>query len=91
MQVSEGQLRCWRHDTSNEGFTLIEVLIAIVVVAILAGIVVFAVQSLSGQSAETACQSDFKTVENAVESIQGRDGKSAGWYAHSRIRQPNRY
>jgi len=49
------------------GFTLIELLIVIVVLGILAAIVVFAVQNLTGQSAKVACKADGKTIETAIE------------------------
>ena len=57
-----------RADKEDEGgFTLIELLIVVVVLGILAAIVVFAVQNLTGQSAQAACKSDGKTVEVALE------------------------
>ncbi len=58
----------------DDGFTLIELLLVVVVLAILAGIVVFAVQNLRSQSAQAAWQSDLKTVENAVESYKAEMG-----------------
>jgi general secretion pathway protein G len=57
-----------RADKEDEGgFTLIELLIVVVVLGILAAIVVFAVQNLTGQSAQAACKSDGKTVETGLE------------------------
>jgi prepilin-type N-terminal cleavage/methylation domain-containing protein len=58
----------------EEGFTLTELLLVIVVLGILAGMVIFAVQNLGGESAETACQSDFKTVESALEAYKSEMG-----------------
>jgi prepilin-type N-terminal cleavage/methylation domain-containing protein len=74
MQVREGQLRGWQRDSDDEGFTLIELLIVTIVLGILAAIVVFAVQNLGSATAQTACASDFKTVENAVESYKAEMG-----------------
>ena len=75
MQVSQRPLRGWRRESGNDGgFTLIELLIVIVVLGILAGIVVFAVQNLGGQSALASCQSDYKTVETAVEAYKAEMG-----------------
>ena len=75
-----------RHKSNKDaGFTLIEMLIVVVVLGILSGIAVFAVQSLTGTSVQAACKSDYKTVEVAVEAYkaqlgiyptQGQDGIS---------------
>lgn len=59
---------------SSDGFTLIELLIVIVILGILSGIVVFAVASLSGTSAQAACKADYKSVEVAVESYKSQEG-----------------
>jgi general secretion pathway protein G len=75
MQASLERLRQRREEEGHEGgFTLIELLIVIVILAILAAIVVFAVQNLSGQSAKAACQSDYKTVETALEAYKAQTG-----------------
>ena len=68
------QLRRRRATGDESGFTLIELLIVIVILGILAAIVVFAVQNLSSTSAQASCQSDFKTIETAVETYKAQMG-----------------
>src|SRR5262249_35677227 len=57
------------------------------ILGILAGIAVFAVQGMTSNSVQAACQSDYKSVEVAVESFKaqlgyypkaGSDGLTAG-------------
>lgn len=56
------------------GFTLIELLIVIVVLGILAAIVVFAVGNATSQSKVSSCQSQYKTIETALESYKAKNG-----------------
>ncbi len=56
------------------GFTLVELLIVIVILGILAGIVVFAVQSLSSSGAQASCSTDYKTVQTALEAYRAQMG-----------------
>lgn len=57
-----------RHKRSGEdqGFTLMELLIVIVVLGVIAGIVVFSLTGVSAQAAVAACKSDASTVQTAV-------------------------
>lgn len=76
MQSTLERLRQRRSELEGDegGFTLIELLIVIVILGILAAIVVFAVQNLSGQSSKAACQSQYKTIETAVEAYKAEMG-----------------
>jgi general secretion pathway protein G len=75
MQATLERLRERREQRGDEGgFTLIELLIVIVILGILAAIVVFAVQNLTGSSSKASCGSDYKTVETAVEAYKAQVG-----------------
>ena len=54
-------------ERSDSGFTLIELLIVIVVMGILAAVVIFALSGISASSSKSACNTDAKTVETAVQ------------------------
>ncbi|MFM8892806.1 MAG: type II secretion system protein [Planctomycetia bacterium] len=48
------------------GFTLIELLVVIAILAVLAGVVVFAVNGINNNSQESACEIDLRTLKTAV-------------------------
>lgn len=70
------QLRKARRDES--GFTLIELLIVIVILGILAGVVVFAVNGINDRGTDAACKADSKTIEVAQEAYYAKTGGYAG-------------
>ncbi len=81
MQSSLERHRQRREELGDEGgFTLIELLIVIVILGILAAIVVFAVQNLTGQSKTAACQAQYKTLETAQEAFKAQVGYYATAY-----------
>ena len=51
----------------DEGFTLIELLIVIVILGILATVVVFAVSGIRDKGDTSACQTERRTLETAIE------------------------
>jgi prepilin-type N-terminal cleavage/methylation domain-containing protein len=53
-------------EMDETGFTLIELLIVIVVLGILAGVVIFALGGVTGQSAIAACKADGATASTAL-------------------------
>ena len=61
----------------DEGFTLVELLIVIVILGILATVTVFAVRGITDQGQTSACQADKKTLETAVEAWYAQNGTTA--------------
>ena len=61
---------------NQSGFTLIELLIVIVILGVLAGIVVFAVQAFNNDGKAAACQADKKSVEVATEAYYAKNNST---------------
>jgi prepilin-type N-terminal cleavage/methylation domain-containing protein len=60
-----------KNNNKDQGFTLVELLIVIVILGILATVTVFAVRGITDQGQASACAADEKTFEVAIET----------WYA----------
>jgi general secretion pathway protein G len=58
----------------ESGFTLIELLIVIVILGVLAGIVVFAVGGITDRGQNSACASDQKNLQVAIEAYIAAPG-----------------
>lgn len=52
---------------NDEGFTLVELLIVIVILGILAAVVVFAVSGITNNADENACKTEKRTLETGIE------------------------
>ena len=73
--------------TRDKGFTLVELLIVIVILGILAGIVVFAVGSMTTNAKTTGCKAEKVTLTHALETYKAFVGTyptaaAAGGGAH---------
>jgi len=65
----------------DEGFTLVELLIVIVILGVLAGIVVFAVSGITDRGELAACKADVSSVQTASEAYYAKYGRWAPGYA----------
>src|SRR5690349_8795119 len=59
---------------NDEGFTLVELLIVIVVLGVLASIVVFGVATFRQDATTAACKADLKTVSVAADAYNAKTG-----------------
>ena len=58
----------------EQGFTLVELLIVIVILGILAGIVVFAVGNLTSNAKTNACSTEKSSIVTADEAYKAQNG-----------------
>jgi prepilin-type N-terminal cleavage/methylation domain-containing protein len=58
----------------DDGFTLVELLIVIVILGVLAGIVVFGVARFQSDSQTAACKADLSTVSAAADAYDAATG-----------------
>lgn len=57
----------------DRGFTLIEILIAIIIIGILAAVVVFSVRGISDRGQDHACETDARVLATAVEAYLAQE------------------
>jgi len=65
-----------RRRPGQRGFTLIELLVVIAVLAILAAIVIFNVVGVTNRGSQSACQTDEKSIQTAVDAYYNDNSKT---------------
>ena len=68
-----------RRRRGQGGFTLIELLVVIAVLAVLAGIVIFNVTGVADKGKTSACQTDVKSVQTAVDAYYNQNASTYPW------------
>ena len=58
---------------ADQGLTLIELLIVIVILGILSATIVFAVGGMTSNSAKAACETDYATVSTAIDAFNAQN------------------
>lgn len=66
------------HKLHSAGFTIVELLIVIVVIAILASITVFSYRGATGRAADVAILSDLENVQDSLELYESKKGTYPG-------------
>jgi prepilin-type N-terminal cleavage/methylation domain-containing protein len=56
-----------RRSSATAGFTLVEILIAIVIIGVLATITIFAVRGITDRGEEASCAADSRTLTQAAD------------------------
>ena len=62
----------------NKGFTLLELLIVIAIIAVLAAVVLPNVTGLIGHGEEEAAKAELVTIQTAVDTMMAKEGISSG-------------
>jgi prepilin-type N-terminal cleavage/methylation domain-containing protein len=62
------------HMRKEDGFSLVELLIVIVVLGILSGVVIFAVGSTRKDSIASSCKTNYKSIELSAEAVMSKTG-----------------
>lgn len=60
----------------EDGFTLVELLVVIVILGVLSAVVVFSVSGISDRGHESACESNVKAVQVASEAYRAMPGNA---------------
>lgn len=72
--MHKGSTRTLKKNSHRRGFTIVELLVVVVIIAILAAITVVAFNGITGQAIETSMKSDLRTAATTLELDNTRGG-----------------
>ncbi len=75
MQAWESYIKTRQQQTGTSGFTIVELLIVIVVIAILAAITIVSFSGIQNSAHDSAVQSDLKQLATKVEMFRVKEGR----------------
>lgn len=75
-------------DPGEDGFTLVELLVVITILAILAAIVVFSVSGIHDRGQASACQADYNQITNAEEAYLAKESGSLSYVTYTDTSSP---
>ncbi len=67
-------MRIGRRARHDEGFTLVELLIVIVILGILSAMTAFAVRAIADRGEAASCATDLRTIQSAQDSYEAQHG-----------------
>lgn len=60
--------------SSDDGLTMVELLVIMIIIGVLGSLVIFALSGAEASAAKTVCESNFKSIQTAIEAFKSDVG-----------------